>query len=87
MEAKATCKSSKGSLKKRFEPESKKEIYTIELQTRNKRKGEDWVVFGEDVRVLAEKAYPGLESNVQEILTLNHFLDSPQAVIYGNPLP
>ena len=65
---------SKAALKKRFEPESKKELYIIELQTRKRRKGEDWATFGEDVRILAEKAYSGLQAEAQEMLALNHFL-------------
>ena len=57
----------------------------VELQTRRKRKGEDWAAFGEDVRILAEKAYPGLQPEAQEALALNHYfaqLDSAQ-VAFG----
>lgn len=73
-DAKASYDASKDALKNRFEPESKKEIYIIELQTRKRRKGEDWAAFGEDVRILAEKAYPGLQVEAQETLALNHYL-------------
>ena len=76
---------SKAALKNRFEPDSRKEIYMVELQTRRKRKGEDWAAFGEDVRILAEKAYPGLQPEAQEALALNHYLaqlDSAQ-VAFG----
>jgi len=73
-EVKNDYKRSKEVLQKRFEPDSKKEIYMMEFQTRKKLKGEDWATFGEDVRILAEKAYPGLQPEAQETLALNHYL-------------
>ena len=63
------------ALKKRFEPESKQSLYMAELNSKKKRTSEDWAAFGEDLRVLAEKAYPDLEPAAQERLALNQFLD------------
>ena len=81
----------KKALKERFEPESKKELYLAELQTRTKKRTEDWAAFGEDLRLLAEKAYPDLTDDAREQLALNQYLarlDNPQvafAVKQGKP--
>ena len=61
-------------LKKRFKPASKKDLYMADLQVRKKCKDEDWVSFGDSLRLLTEKAYPGLQDEAQEVLALNHFL-------------
>ena len=45
------------ALRSRFEPESKKELYRTELLTRRKKQNEGWAVFGEDLKILADKAY------------------------------
>ena len=34
----------------------------IELQTHTQRKNEKWASFGEDLRLLADKAYPDLQA-------------------------
>lgn len=62
------------ALKKRFEPECRKEVYMAEFQRRKKQRTEDWASFGEDLRTLVEKAYPSLQTEAQELLALNHFL-------------
>ena len=64
----------KEALKKRFEPESKKELYMAEFQARQKTKAEDWALFADDLRLLAGKAYPTLQAEAQEALALNRFL-------------
>ena len=64
----------KDALKKRFDPESKRELYKAEFQARQKTKAEDWVSFADDLRLLAEKAYPSLQAEAQEALALNQFL-------------
>ena len=69
------------ALKKRFEPECRKELYIAEFQQRRKRRNEDWASFGEDLKTVVEKAYPMLQAEAQELLALNHFLtsiDNPQ---------
>ena len=71
----------KEALQKRFEPASKKELYMAEFQIRLKRKDEDWASFGDSLRFLAEKSYPDLTSEAQEVLALNHYLtqlENPQ---------
>ena len=63
----------KKALKERFEPDSKKELYLAELQTRAKKRTEDWAAFGEDLKLLAEKAYPDLTDDAREQLALNQY--------------
>ena len=78
---KADYKLTTEALKKRFEPESRKELYLAEMQSRRKRRDEDWATLGEELKTLAEKAYPGLQDEAQEVLALNHYLaqlDNPQ---------
>ena len=68
-------------LQERFEPACKKDLYLAEFQARRKRKEEDWASFAEDLRVLADKAFPELQKEAKEHLTLTHFLgqiDNPQ---------
>ena len=62
------------ALRKRFEPESKKELYMAELQTRMKRRNEDWSLLGDDLKQLADKAYPELAEEARERFALNQYL-------------
>ena len=62
------------ALKKRFEPECRKEVYMAEFQAKKKRRNEDWASFGEDLKTLVEKAYPSLQAEAQELLALNQLL-------------
>ena len=62
------------ALQKRFEPESKKELYMAEMQTRSLNTTEDWAVFGEELKRLADKAYPDLQEEARERLALNQYL-------------
>ena len=69
------------ALRKRFEPESHKELYMTELQTRTHRKSEDCASFGDDLKLLADKAYPELPPEARERFILNQYLsqlDNPQ---------
>ena len=45
---------SKEALKGRFEPDSWKDRFRVEFQTRRKRHTEDWANCAEDLRSLAE---------------------------------
>ena len=73
-EARADYKEAKKALKARFEPESKKTRYQAEFQTRRKKKSENWADFVEDLRVLADKAFPELQEDARERLALNSYL-------------
>ena len=69
------------ALAARFEPESKKTRYQAEFQIRRKKKSEGWADFAEDLRSLADKAYPELQDEARETLALSSFLaqlDQPQ---------
>ena len=73
------------ALKKRFVPDSRKDLYVAELQTRTKRREEDWASFGDSLRILSDRAYPDFEDKARERLALNQFLsqiDNPQ-VAFG----
>eukprot|EP00731_Ephydatia_muelleri_P000886 Em0001g886a len=61
-------------LKRRFDPDSKRQLYVAELSARTRHKDEDWATFGDVLRVLADKAYPDLEEKARERLALNQFL-------------
>ena len=63
------------TLKKRFEPESKRELYAAEFQTRRKGKTESWADFAEDLRRLADRAHSDLQEEGREKLSLTRYLD------------
>ncbi len=46
------------ALKERFEPASQRTRYQAELQTRRKKKSENWADLAEDLQFQADKAYP-----------------------------
>ena len=45
-----------------------------EFQSRRKNKGEDWATLGNELKVLADKAYPDLEHKACDCLALNSFI-------------
>ncbi|KAL5510545.1 hypothetical protein EMCRGX_G006107 [Ephydatia muelleri] len=77
------------ALKERFEPTSKRELYTAEIQVRSqvrrKERKQDWADFAQDLRMLADKAFPDLQMEARDRLSLNRFLDQitdPQIIDY-----
>ena len=62
------------ALQERFEPESRKDLYRAEFQTRCKEETEGWPEFGEDLRVLVDRAYPSLEDEARQQLALQRYL-------------
>ena len=77
----ADFKQAVAALKEHFEPVSCKTCYQVELQSRRKRKTESWADLADDLRRLADKAYPDLEERARERLALNTYLslvDNPQ---------
>ena len=48
------------ALREQFEPEINKELYRAELQTHTKKRNEDWAVSGDDLELLADRAYMDL---------------------------
>ena len=71
------------ALKERFKPASQKTRYQAELQTRRKKKTENWADLAEDLRVLADKAYPELENNARETGTDPEHLEGGWLDIQG----
>ena len=73
-DTRANFAAAKSALKARFEPASKSALYEAEFQTRRKQPSEDWASFGEDVKALADKAFPELEEAARERLAVGQFL-------------
>ena len=74
----------KKALKERFEPSSRKGRYQAELQARRKQKSEGWTDFADDLRLLADKAFPDLQEEAKDTLVLTYYLqqlDNPQLAL------
>ena len=55
--------------------------YQAEFETRRKKRTEGWADFGEDLRSLADRAFPDLQPEARECLALQSYLkqlDQPQ---------
>ena len=84
MEAKAQYATAKSALRKRFEPDSRRELYAVEFQTRRRQQGESWAELADNLRLLADKAFPNLEEPAKEQLSLDKYLsllDRPQLAL------
>ena len=84
-EAKGSYGLCKKGLRERFEPASKKELYQSEFHVRRKRRIEEWAAFAEDLKILADRAFPDLQEEAKEHLALTHYLgqlENPQ-VAFG----
>ena len=68
----------KDALRRRFHPDSSRDLHMAELQVRKRQNDEDWASFGDALRVLADKAYPDLEEKARLRLKI---LTSP--LVYG----
>ena len=62
------------ALQERFEPDSHRDLYLAEFQTRRKGKTESWPEFGEDLRTLVDKVYPTLDDEAWQQLALQRYL-------------
>ena len=51
--AKQDFQAAKDALQKRFEPESKCQLYVVEFQTRKRRPDEHWSDLGDELRIVA----------------------------------
>ena len=74
VKAYASFKNAVVALVERFEPESRRDLYLAEFQSRCKKRTESWADFGKDLRVLVDKAYPMLEDDVRQQLALQRYL-------------
>ena len=80
-EVKQNFRAAKDALQKRFEPESKRQLYVVEFQTRKRRPDEHWNDFGDELRILADKAFPGIDEKAKDLLSLERYLselDNPK---------
>jgi len=73
-EAKASYNTAKAALRKRFEPDSRRELYAVEFQTRKRNRGETWEELADKLRLLADRAFPDLQDNAKEQLSLDRYL-------------
>ena len=72
--ARSSFKNAVVALAEHFEPESRRDLYLAEFQSHCKKRTESWADFGEDLRVLVDKAYPMLEDDVRQQLALQRYL-------------
>ena len=73
-----TFKNAVVALAGRFDSESRRDLYLAEFQSRCKKRTESWVEFGEDLRILVDKAYPMLEDDARQQLALQRYLSQLQ---------
>ena len=73
-EAKGDFQAAMDALRNRFEPSSKRERYAAEFRLRKRKKGEQWGDFADQLRCLADKAFPTLSEDAKEVLTLDRYL-------------
>ena len=64
------------ALQERFEPASKRELYLANFSTRQRKLSENWAEYAEDLRRLATKPYPNLDSTATKQFALTHFLNA-----------
>jgi len=72
--ARSSYKKAKVALQGRFKPESRRDLYLAEFQTRRKGKTETWPEFGEDLMTLVDKAYPSLDYAARQQQALQRYL-------------
>ena len=72
-EAKASYGTVKAALRKRFEPDSRRNLYVVEFQTRKRGSGEAWEELADALRLLADKAFH-LQDEAKKQLSLDRFL-------------
>ena len=75
-EAKSHYDTAKAALRKRFEPDSRRELYAVEFQTRKRNRGESWEELADTLRLLADRAFPELQDQAKEQLSLGRYLAS-----------
>ena len=77
-EAKSNYDTAKAALRKRFEPDSRRELYAVELQTRRRNRGASWEELADTLRILADKAFPDLQDQAKNNFlwtdTLHHWI-------------
>ena len=83
-EARAHYSTAKAALRKRFELDSRREVYMAEFHTRKRNPGERWEELADNMRLLADKAFPDLDDRAREQLSLDRYLtllDKPEIAL------
>ena len=62
------------ALRQRFEPESRRDLYAAEFQTRGRKPNESWGETADNLRSLADKAFPDLDEVAKEKLSVDRYL-------------
>ena len=62
------------ALRRRFEPESRRDLYAAEFQTRGRKSNESWGELADNLRSLADKAFPDLDETAKEKLSVDRYL-------------
>jgi len=62
------------ALRRRFEPESRRDLYAAEFQTRGRKPNESWGELADNLRSLADKAFPDLDEAAKEKLSVDRYL-------------
>ena len=70
----ATYEATREALKARFDPETRQMRYQAEFQARRKKATEAWADFADDLKTLADQAYPTLQDEARERLSINTYL-------------
>ena len=65
-DSKGSYSLAKTTLRNRFEPESHRDLYAAEFQTRSKRRDETWGDLADNLRTLAEQAFPEPDERAKE---------------------
>jgi len=65
----------KTAMKRRFEPESRRELYATEFRTLTRQNNEPWGDIADKLNTLCHKAFPTLDQKDREHLVLCRFLD------------
>ena len=73
-DARESYDSARTALQRRFEPESRRGLYAAEFHARRKQPKEDWASFGEDLKMLVDKAFPDIEEPARERIAVDRFL-------------
>ena len=73
-DARGSYDTAKEALHKRFEPDSKRQLYAAEFHSRRRRRAEQWGDFVDALRCLADKAFPTLGEESKALLALDRYL-------------
>ena len=70
-ETRETYLAVKEALQERFEPSCKAEWYKLEFERHQKKAGDSWADLGDDLTLLARKAFPALGNKAQDHIALS----------------